>query len=402
MRAKYFFLSILFVFTLFASLPNTFLFSTHSQDKTHSSDAYIHALTSLIFYIHEHDKSLDERSHPHKTIDFSAEDVTNLWNKVSQGVSFHSKLNQRETLFQKAYQSYEQAEIAIQKGVNQEAQQLLKDASEALNQLWQDAIDEEDKKANYDLGPSIRVRKIKDPNLEKNPYISAEAKKAMKPYLISLEHPMRVVLDSIFLKKRATVDKYAFHKAGFKVIAEGPRSYILVARHRNLPGYLVKAHLDTELNKKYRKESWEWLVRRCEGASKIREIIQKRNIRYFVVAEKWLYCFPPEPSPPHDHHHTRHLALLLVTDMELVSKKRNYHAWTHYITKEHLDELYIIISRAKGSSYRPDNIAYTQHDQFAFIDTEYPTRGPDFRSIRLFLSPEMLEYWDKLVKNGGP
>lgn len=402
MRTKYFFLSFLSIFIFCVSFPLSFLFSVNFQNKASTSDDCIHALSSLIFYVHEHDKSLDEHSQADDKIEFSAQDIANLWNKVGQEISSQSNSNQQWPLFQEAYKSYEEAEFAVQKNEQEVAHQSLKSTSNALNTLWQNALEEEDKATNFEYISSIRARKIEDPNMENNPYVSAEAKKAMQPYLLSLKHPMRSVLDSIFLKKRVTVDKRTFYKAGFRIIAEGPRSYILVAKHRKLPGFLVKAHVDTELHKKHQKESWQWLVRRCQGASKIREIIKKRNIRYFVVPDKWLYCLPAQPSPPNDGHHTRHLALLLTNDMELVTEKRNYYAWSHYITKQHLDELYTIISRAKGSSYRPDNIAYTKHDQFAFIDTEYPTSGPDYKRIRPYLNSEMRHYWDKLVKTGGP
>lgn len=251
------------------------------------------------------------------------------------------------------------------------------------------------------LQSTEKVRRKEDLNFKKNPYLSPRARESIKPHLLPLKHKERSFLDSIFLKTRVTVDEETFCQAGFVIIAKRPRSYICVAKHPKMPKYLVKVYLDTELNKKFNKKSWEWLVRRCEGANQIREVIRKHHIRHFVVPRKWIYCLPPDPSPPEDHLHTRHLAILLVERMNLASKRRNYHAWSHYITEEHLNELFEIISRAKGSSYRPDNIAYLQNDQFAFIDTEYPARGPDFNSIRRYLNDEMRNYWDNLVINAG-
>ena len=185
-------------------------------------------------------------------------------------------------------------------------------------------------------------------------------------------------------------------------LATGPRSYISVARHPEMPHYLVKVYFDTVLQEKRNRASWEWLVQRCEGVRKVQQVIRDKHIHNFEAAKKWIYCLPPEPSPPKDRLHMRHFALLLVTDMDLVPKELNHFAWKNYITEEHLDELYLIISRAKGSSYRPDNIAYTNKGNFAFIDTEYPAQGPDFRSIRRYLSSEMRAYWDRVVSNGGP
>jgi hypothetical protein len=87
--------------------------------------------------------------------------------------------------------------------------------------------------------------------------------------------------------------------------------------------------------------------------------------------------------------------------MNLTSKAQNLAAWKSLITGEHLKELYKIISYAKGSSYRPDNITYSVDGKFAFIDTEYPKAHPDYKSIRKYLSREMQAEWDKIVKNGG-
>lgn len=255
------------------------------------------------------------------------------------------------------------------------------------------------KKTEYKI--DLISRSKGDPNLENNQYIPEAIKEKMRPHLISLHHPMRKVLDKLFMRKRITVDSKTFRKAGFHILATGPRSFVKVARHRYLPGYLVKANLDTTTQLKGERESWEWFVYRCRGAKKVKDVIKSKKIKHFVVADKWLYCLPEEPSPPNDYAHRRHLAILLVTDMDLAPEEENLEAWKSIITKEHLRELYTIIARAKGSSYRPDNISYTNSRKFAFIDTEYPTAKPDFKSIRHYLNADMKIYWDKLVKNGS-
>ena len=237
--------------------------------------------------------------------------------------------------------------------------------------------------------------------IDDNPFLSPRAKEAILPHLLPRKHPLHKVLDSIFLETRATVDESAFLQAGFTILARGPRSFICVAKHKALKGYLVKVFFDNELQKKLDKDSWLWLVNRCEGAKKIKEAIQKHQAHHFVVPTKWIYCLPPKPSPPDTPQHTRHLAILIVKRMNLVSLSRNYKAWKYAITKEHLNELFEIIRSAKGSSYRPDNIAYMKNGQFAFIDTEYPSRGPDFQSIRKHLNRAMRFYWDELVRSHG-
>jgi len=96
----------------------------------------------------------------------------------------------------------------------------------------------------------------------------------MLPHFIPGKHPMHQVLDSIFLETRATVNEKTFNQAGFTILARGPRSFICVAEHKKLQGYLVKVFFDNELQKKFDRASWQWLVKRCEGA-KNNEYIQK-------------------------------------------------------------------------------------------------------------------------------
>jgi hypothetical protein len=79
-------------------------------------------------------------------------------------------------------------------------------------------------------------------------------------------------------------------------------------------------------------------------------------------------------------------------------KRQSEYAWLHSVTESHLDELYAIINRAGGTSYRPDNIPLTRQGCFAFIDTEHSTDRHDYESIAPYLSCQMREYWSNLIK----
>ena len=236
-------------------------------------------------------------------------------------------------------------------------------------------------------------------DFENNQAISSQIKSKLRPYVIPDRHPQKPFLDLLFGGRRVTQNETAFISAGFHIISKQPRSFIYVASHPLLPDYLVKVYMDTELRLKRDKPSWSWLRQRCIGAKKIRKIIKKKNIKHFTVASKWIYPLPDTHLPPKDKKHTTHLAILLVEDMQLVSKEINLEMWRHAVTEEVLDELYSILTLAKGSSYRPDNIWYTKNNTFAFIDTEYPTADPDYYSIRKYLNQEMRIYWDALIKN---
>lgn len=362
------------------------------------NDQYTHALASLLFHTETWNKSLKIPDSEEPAISFTDEEVAFLWQRVSDlSPSYPITCDpvDREALSQ-AFQEYQSAKLLTSAGKVLEGQKQVELATRLLKRLWNDSLESEEFHG-WNLSPCGAL----DPNVDGNRYLSDTIRKKMRPYLLPLQHPMRQILDELFLHERITLNRETFQNAGFKTLATGPRSFIRVARHEKMPGYLVKAYLDTVTREKRGKPSWRWLVYRCEGAKKVDSIIRSRDIKYFDVAKKWIYCLPAEPSPPRDAYHERHLALLLVTDMNLASSKDNYHAWRHVITKEHLRELYTIISHAKGSSYRPDNIAYVANGKFAFIDTEYPSSKPDYSSIKQFLNPEMQRFWEKLVKTGG-
>jgi hypothetical protein len=222
----------------------------------------------------------------------------------------------------------------------------------------------------------------------------SEIPRTKKRHILPAHHPGRRALDAIFLSRRATKDEESFQASGFTTLFQKSRSFIRVARHPSLPGYLLKVYLDSEQRQKRNRAGWEWLVRRCEGAEKIRKIIKQNKIKYFQVPGKWLYPLPAQPNSTA----LDQPFVLLVHDMDLVSKEENESAWQSLITREHLDELYLIITKAGGSSYRPDNIWLTKRGKFAFIDTEYPTQNFDYDSISSSLSPEMRNYWVNLTQ----
>ena len=411
MRIKLFCVAILSIIFLTLPPPLPSVTSDKETDSTQQQDKFIQSLASLTCYLDELHGELEEN--PHKLpedIIFTEESVDILWKNIASTVCTESKSNNFNVLkddFTTAFSSYSQGKKLLgTKQFGKKAKKLIKKAGSAIDSIWDRSLKLAKKKAKSAskarLMPRSLINKSITNSFESNPYIISRAKNEMRPHIIPDDHPMLPVLDSIFLVSRVTVNLNAFNAAGFVTVGEArPRSFIRVARHEALPGYLVKISLDDELRKKFGKPSWKWLEQRCVGAKKIKKIIQDRKIKHFTVAEKWIYPLPAEPSPPINARHTRHLAILLVTDMQLVPEIVNLHAWGHCITKKHLDELYCIISYAKGSSYRPDNICYTVNKNFTFIDTEYPNTKPDFRRIRSFLNPKMRSYWDKLVKNGG-
>ena len=233
------------------------------------------------------------------------------------------------------------------------------------------------------------------------PHFTNAMKKRFTPFIIIDEHPLKANLDELFGNYRVTESKAIFLRAGFKVLDERPRSFVIVARHPKLKDHLIKCYLDTELREKQGRPSWKWLADRCIGAEKVANVIKKYDMKHFAVAKKYIYPLPViKDSFELSEKYSRHPILLLVTDMKLVNEQENLRAWKTMPTKEMLDELYLIIKEASGSSYRADNIAYSRvYKKFCFIDCEYPYKEPDFRRIAHYLNSEMKSYWYSLVKN---
>lgn len=246
---------------------------------------------------------------------------------------------------------------------------------------------------------SFSILKADYNDFEKNHYISETARNDIRPYLLPENHPMKSKLDKIFHATRASFDDKSLVKAGFDIKFKQPRSFIRVVSHPSLPGYLLKIVTDVELRNKNGKPEWHWFVNRCKGVEKIHEVLRNNKIKYFTAPKKWIYPLPLNPYPGKGAHaNSRKIVVLLVEDMQLTSKHDNLAAWRKEITKQHLDELFTIISQVGGHSYRASNIPQTKKGTFAFIDTEYPQSPPRYGDIMGYLSPKRQLYWERLIR----
>ncbi|HRD55501.1 MAG TPA: hypothetical protein PLC42_03800 [Parachlamydiaceae bacterium] len=231
-------------------------------------------------------------------------------------------------------------------------------------------------------------------NLASNPYITAEMQKEIKPYCLPENHPLVALLDSIFADKRVTENEETFKAAGFKILFSQPTSYIKVARHLAVPGYLFKLYLDNETRKKQDIEGWKWLVKRCIGAENIRKLIHRKKLKYFTVPDKWIYPLPGHLSLDP----LQQPIVLIVQDMDLASGEETKRMWQK-AGKKQIDELFIILSHGFSSCYLAQNIPYSRSGKFACIDTEHPKRKLNYHHTQAYLSPPMKNYWKKLTKH---
>lgn len=233
-------------------------------------------------------------------------------------------------------------------------------------------------------------------------YHDSEVQKRLKPFILPKDHPMKPALDQIRQENPnllANVD--SFTKAGFTILltkyAGHERSAKWrLASHPLVPGYLFKVYLDSEgLDKNI---GWKKLADRCCGAANVRRLIKEKNIQHFVVPDKWLIEMPVDPTS------NQQPVMLMVTDMKLASRGKCREAWKN-VSKEHLNELYQILSHGFCSTYLVVNICLTRDGKFACIDTELPQRTPKLDKVLHYFSPKMQAYWEHLVitnRNKGP
>jgi hypothetical protein len=218
-------------------------------------------------------------------------------------------------------------------------------------------------------------------------------------YLIPLNHPVKATLDSIFSQSRVLENERTLVAAGFDVLVPPlASSYIIVARHPEMPGYVFKLHLDSETRSRKQLPHWIWLVGRCAEAKKIRKTIKRKNIRYFSVPDKWIFV---PPFYPYSNALNPQPIIIVETDMELVSKEETEQMWKKRIKRKHLDELHYIIKHGYGGNsvlYLVNNVPFTKNNTFAFIDTEGPQSDHlNLKFIKRYLSKEMQDYWDCLI-----
>lgn len=378
----------IFLFFLFALF---FPYCESMEDKEKALEKSFYSISSLCFHL-DGLISEDTSINSHGGILFNEAEVVDLWHEASKNLSFLSQLCRAQHYYYQAKDHSDRPILSIP---------LYAKSKNLLDKVWKklDAkllgrsnSDKEDKNLieNY-------YRAMTYPHLENNPTINTDMAKMITPYLIPLNHRIKQSLDKIFEKSRAIKNEKAFDEAGFNTLfIQNLHSFIRVAKHDALPGYLLKVYLDSEPNERARK-GWEHLRNRCEGAANVRELIKRKKMVYFTVPDKWLYVLPPStPSTDKDQP-----VLLVVTDMNLVSDAKTKEAWETKATHELLDELYCVISHGYGSSGLIRNVPYTKDKIFTFIDTEKPNKTPNYSKVREYLSPEMRAYWDSLVKTGG-
>lgn len=214
------------------------------------------------------------------------------------------------------------------------------------------------------------------------PAILIEAGEDVSEYSLQEDHPFYGVLENIFISSKILDAKENLIDAGF-VIIQVREPMFVIASHPLLPGYLVKVHLHS--SSRSIEDRRKNLICRCKTAKSLRSLILEKNLRHFVVPDKWVYTMATEEKD----------FVLIVTHMNIVSKSESRYAWKH-ASEDQLQELYCIIRHDFGSCKLVENIPFTREGVFACIDTEKPSSGDRFMKGNLSTKGRL--YWDFLVK----
>ncbi len=237
--------------------------------------------------------------------------------------------------------------------------------------------------------------------------VSAETWNAVAPYLLPSDHPAKNKLDEIFSKSRPVASSDALKKSGF-VPLDDKEQDLIVARHPQINGYLIKLYYDDH-NIPDRNgvpgEAQYW-INRIEGADRVRRSIAQHHLENdFTVPKKWIYPIPDSRSVACNGQKDcfpKHF-ILVSEDLDLVTPAENEKLYKEKMTPQMLEGLYTIIyeTHLYDSIYIDNNI-FTKQGKIAFIDTEDLDRKPIyFSDMTKYFSEEMQPYWLNLLKERG-
>lgn len=356
-----------FRYFIFVALPVSFFYSSVGAVQCQNREEAFYAISSLRFYLETLQKPSQEEE---KEILFEESDVAYLWSVAIRDSGSSASV--------KAYERYVKA--VAEKDVADRKQVLLSASEKLLKKSWKEL-----NKAFFDSISTPEIEKLDQS--ETGPFARFYLKGHKK---------LKNQLDAVFGSFKALKNFRMLEKKGFSVVSRRPSS-MYVVKHSSISKYLMKLYFFDD--KGNRLKSRSWAIKRCLGVEKIRRLISEKNLFHFSTPRKWIYILPEESAAIASGIENR--IALIATNMNLVSRKESFEAWKTVPTKEHLRQLYCILSRGFSSCYLPGNIPYTRNGKFACIDTETPQRKLPYNNVKKYLSEEMALYWDQLVKSGG-
>lgn len=232
-----------------------------------------------------------------------------------------------------------------------------------------------------------------------HPAVEDSVWRAITPYLLPANHPVKKKLDAIFSKYRVVKNMNTLMtRGGFDEVAPQKWTRLIVTKHSKIPGYVFKIYLDKQHFHRKKPEHYFW-IHRCQGAEMIRQEIKNHRWQHFLkVPHKWIYPMPPKPEPSPGK--IPKYFILVEEDMDIYDSIHNAQLWgSPLITKEKLDAVFYIMEKhGFWDCAKPDNIPIGKDGRIAFVDTQtYHSWPVGFHKLYPVLSLPMLAYWQGLV-----
>ncbi len=228
---------------------------------------------------------------------------------------------------------------------------------------------------------------------------SAKEWKKVAPYLIPDTHPLKPKLDAIFSQSRVLKSSSSMKKAGF--INPYPKNFtqLVVTKHPDLKGYIIKAYLDCQSLGGNCAEQRYW-IKRVQGADFIRSTIERNDWEHlFKVPVKWIYALPAKPAPSKDY--SGRYFILVEDDMDIYDEKTNRKLWkSDTVSTEILDALLVILQEnGLHDCVKTANIPFSKDGKIAFVDTQSHHEWPvPLTRLSALLSPANQKHWKKIIR----
>lgn len=229
-------------------------------------------------------------------------------------------------------------------------------------------------------------------------HLSDELYQKLSPYLLPMDHPVKKRLDRLFKKVSVLRSIKTLKKRGFECVGPQPFSKVVICKHPQLKGFVIKAYAFNQEMPDNRMVYLHW-IQRIKGSRLIRQFLEDNNYTHlFAVPRKWIYMLPVESL--NKRRRLDQLFVLVEDDMNLQSEKINTYLWgSNLVTRETLKALYEITTcLGLFDCAKPSNCSFTKEGKLAFVDTQiFHIFKVKYELLTPYLSPKMQVYWKKLI-----
>ena len=219
----------------------------------------------------------------------------------------------------------------------------------------------------------------------------------IQAYKIPEGHPAKKKLDQICSKARVFADLDALIAAGFDKAKPQHRTEIIVTRHPEIPGYVIKAYLDDQKWHSDNPEHYYWL-KRVEGSRRIQRTIDENNYGHLLkVPKKWIYQLPKKPAA--DPKEVERYFILVEEDMNIHSDRKSAQLWKTVATEELLTAMKVVLAKDMFfDCAKPANCPFSKDGKVALVDTQsFDKKVVKFFKLNHVLSKPMRKFWRKIT-----